>query len=300
MTSEESRSEGRPMLGVALVALAVLAFALADTTTKELTTRYPVPVIVFIRYSVNALLLALLLWPRMREGLWQTTRTWLVMIRGLILALASLTMALALTVMPVGEATAIIYLAPFAVMLLAGRLLGEKVGLIGWAGAMIGFFGVLLIVRPGGGLDPLGVTYALINAGLATAYHLMTRFLSRTEQPTPMVFHSAWIGAVLFGVLSLGSFSGLSISFADFGLMVLLGTLMTIGHFLFTVAYREGPASMLAPVNYLHLVWAGGLGWLVFGHVPEPLALFGMGLVTVAGVVIASRAHLGLRRGIAR
>lgn len=288
------------MLGVALVALAVLAFALADTTTKDLTTRYPVPVIVFVRYAINAVLLALFLWPQMRQRLWHTTRTWLVLGRGLVLALASLTMGLALTVMPVGEATAIIYLAPFAVMVLAGRLLGEKVGLIGWAGAMLGFFGVLLIVRPGGGLDPLGVIYALINAGLATAYHLLTRFLSRTVQPTPMVFHSAWVGAVFFGVLSLGSLSGLAITLADFGLMVVLGTLMTIGHFLFTTAYREAPASMLAPVNYLHLVWAGGLGWLVFGHVPEPLALAGMALVTIAGVVIASRAHLGLRRGIAR
>ena len=288
------------MLGVALVALAVLAFALADTTTQELTPRHPGPVIVFVRYALNALLLALILWPSMREKLWQTRRTWMVMGRGLILALASLTMALALTVMPVGEATAIIYLAPFAVMILAGRLLGENVGLIGWAGAMLGFSGVLLIVRPGGGLDPVGVTYALINAGLATAYHLSTRYLSRTEQPTPMVFHSAWIGAAFFGLLSLGFLPEISIGLRDFGLMLVLGTLMTIGHFLFTVAYRLGPASLLAPVNYLHLVWAGGLGWLVFGHVPDALALGGMALVTVAGVVIASRAHLGLRRGIAR
>ena len=76
----------------------------------------------------------------------------LVFLRGLCLALASLTMGLALRLMPVGETVAIVYLSPFAVMLLAIPLLGERVGPLGWTCAAVGFLGVLLIVRPGGGL----------------------------------------------------------------------------------------------------------------------------------------------------
>ena len=67
--------------------------------------------------------------------------------------------------------------------------------------------------------------------------------------------------------------------------------LATAGHFLFTAAYREAPASLLAPVNYLHLVWAGILGWLVFGHMPDGMTLFGMALVAGAGVAVALRAQ---------
>ena len=156
------------------------------------------------------------------------------MLRGLCLAAASLTMGLALKVMPVAEMVAIVDLAPVAVMILAWRLLGDEVNLVGWLGAVAGIAGVLLIVRPGTGLDPVGVALCLINAGLAATYTLLT--------------------------------------------------LATAGHFLFTAACREAPASSLAPVNYLHLAWAAILGWRVFGHVPDGITILGMTLVVLAGV----------------
>ena len=198
--------------------------------------------------------------------------------------------------MPVGETVAIIYLAPFAVMLLAVPLLGERVSTVGWAGAAFGFVGVLLIARPGGSLDPTGVFFAVVNAGLATAYHLLTRLLSRTETTISMLFHTAWVGALIFCVLAIPSLDGFTPALSDAGLMTLLGALTTVGHFLFTAAYREAPASLLAPVNYLHLVWAGGLGWLVFAHVPDSWSLLGMAMVTAAGVAVALNSHLQQRR----
>jgi drug/metabolite transporter (DMT)-like permease len=78
--------------------------------------------------------------------------------------------------------------------------------------------------------------------------------------------------------------------------MVVLGLLMTSGHFLFTAAYREAPASTVAPIGYMQLFWSGGLGWLVFGHVPDAISLVGMGLVVVAGVAIALRSHIDGRK----
>ena len=116
----------RPLVGIALVALAPLCFGLADTMTKHLAMLYPVPLVMAVRYVVNVALLALFLWPRLGARLWQAQRTWLVLARGAVLAAASLTMGMALQLMPVGEAIAIIYLAPFMVMLLAMPLLGER------------------------------------------------------------------------------------------------------------------------------------------------------------------------------
>jgi drug/metabolite transporter (DMT)-like permease len=284
------------MLGILLVVIATLAFALSDTITKHLAILYPVPVVMAVRYLVNLGLLVLVLWPGLGARLWQAERAGLVILRGLCLAAASLTMGWALRVMPVGETVAIIYVAPFAVMLLAVPLLGERVSPVGWAGAALGFVGVLLIVRPGGNLDPLGVFFALVNAGLATAYHLLTRLLSRTETTTSMLFHTAWVGALIFCVMAIPSLERFAPTEFDIGLMTLLGALMAIGHFLFTAAYREAPASLLAPVNYLHLVWAGGLGWLIFSHVPERWSLLGMGMVAAAGIAVALNAHLQQRR----
>lgn len=285
----------RPLKGILLVVLATLAFAMADTLTKQQTMRHPVAVVIAVRYLVNIVLLTLFLGPRLGAGLWRVNRRWLVLLRGLCLAMAALTAALALRVMPVGETVAIIYLAPIAVMLLAIPLLGERAGIAGWIGAAFGFAGVILIVRPGAGLDPAGVAFALTNACLATGYHLLTRFLARTETTVALLYQTALVGAVIFCVLSLGSLDDLAVGWIDFAMMLLLGTLMTIGHFLFTAAYREAPASLLAPINYLHLFWAGGLGWLVFGHLPDGWSLFGMALVCASGAVVAIWAYRGAK-----
>ena len=69
--------------------------------------------------------------------------------------------------------------------------------------------------------------------------------------------------------------------------MVSLGVYGGLGHFLFTAAFRYAPASLLAPLNYLQLLWAGLLGWLVFGHVPDVLSLLGMAIVAGSGVLVA-------------
>ena len=296
MAERNEASESRPLLGILLVVLATLAFAAADTITKHLAALYPAPVIVAARYLINVVLLVVFLGPRLGPRLWQATRLWLVLARGLCLAIAAYTMALALRVLPVGEAIAIVYLSPILVMLLAMPILGERVSRIGWIGAAFGFLGVLLIARPGGNLDPLGVTFVLINAAVSTGYHLLTRMLSRTETTVAMLFHTAWLGAAIFCVLSIPQLPMALPPTGDIGLMLLVGTLMTIGHFLFTAAYREAPAAQLAPVNYVHLIWAGGLGWLVFGHIPDGLALLGMALVAGAGIAVALSTHLRQRR----
>ena len=287
MTATVTLPDSRPMKGIGLVSLAVLAFALSDVMMKHLGALYPVPAIIAVRYLINLGLLAAILGPRIGAGLWRTRRTGLVVVRGLCLAMGSLTMGLALRLMPVGETVAIVYLAPFLVMGLAVPLLGERVAPIGWLGAAAGFLGLLLIVRPGAGLDPAGVALSLANAGFAAGYTLLTRFLTRTESTSAMLFITALVGSAVFCLGALPSLGQFVPTLADWAMMVLLGAITTLGHFLFTAAYREAPASLLAPVNYLHLVWASGLGWLVFDHVPTGLTLTGIAMVCFGGVVVA-------------
>ncbi len=283
--------QGHALKGVLFVVLATLAFAMADVLTKHLTAVYALGLVVAVRYIVNLGLLAAIMGPKQGSGLWRTQRTALVILRGLCLSAASLTIVLALRRLPVAETIAIIYLAPFAVMLLSGPLLGEKVSTWGWVGAVFGFAGVLLILRPGGGLDLLGVTFALINVVFGTAYHLLTRVLTRTETMTSMLFHAALVGAVIFSIWAVTETQGAIPTLLDFGLMVVLGGLAMGGHLLFTAAYAEAPAGLLAPVNYLHLVWAAILGGLVFHHWPEPLSVLGIAMVVAAGAFTAWRAH---------
>lgn len=282
--------QGKPLKGVALVVAATLLFACADTLGKHLALLYPVTLVLAARYTVNLGLVAAVMAPRHRAALWRTHRTGLVLLRGACLALASISMMAALRLMPVAETVAIIYIAPVLVMLAAGTLLKEQVGALGWISAGLGFAGVLLIARPGSGLDPLGVALSLVNACLSTGYHLLTRVLSKTETTMALMFHTALVGAVIFVTLTLALGSETMPSPLDAGLMLTLGALATVGHLLFTSAYREAPASTLAPVNYMHIAFATLLGWLVFQQLPDVFGFAGMGLIASAGLLAAWRA----------
>lgn len=277
----------RPLRGVALVIAATFLFALADTMGKHLAVLYAATLILAVRYVVNLALVTLVMWPRHRRALWRTKRSGLVVLRGCCLAVASITMIEALRVMPVAETVAIIYFTPVLVMLVSGSLLGEKVRPVGWVGAGLGFAGVLMIARPGSGLDPWGVGLCLVNTVLATGYHLLTRILTRTETTMAMMFHTALVGAVLFTTLTLwAGIKTLPTAF-DGGLMLALGAAATAGHLLFTSAYREAPAATLAPVNYMHIAFATLLGALVFRQIPDMAGFVGMAMIAVAGIIAA-------------
>jgi drug/metabolite transporter (DMT)-like permease len=282
--------EGRPLHGVAMAVAATFLFAVADTIGKHLVMLYAATLVLSARYAVNLALVTLAMWPRHRADLWQTRRTGLVLLRGLSLAAASITMILALRVMPVAETVAIIYITPVLVMLASGTVLGEKVSPLGWLGAALGFTGVLLIARPGSGLDPWGVALALVNAFLGTGYHLLTRILTRTESTMALMFHTALVGSLVFIGLIMAIGTGPLPGAFDAGLMLALGALATAGHLLFTSAYREAPASTLAPVNYMHIAFATVLGWLVFQQIPDAFGFLGMGAIAAAGLLAAWRA----------
>jgi drug/metabolite transporter (DMT)-like permease len=265
----------------------VLIFAAADALTKHLMTRYPVLLVLFFRYLVNFLLLLAILWPRHGTALFRTVRTTAVTLRGMSLVVASILMGLALQRMPVGETVAIIYIYPFVMIGAAVLVMGEKLSLPAVLASAAGFAGVLLIIRPGAGLDPLGVVFALLNVGPTVAYHLMSRTLQRTESMPALLIWTALCGFVSYGLALPWTWPGFDPPALDVLGLAVFGGLATVGHFLLTYAYRFAAASVLAPVNYLHLFWAGLLGWAVFGHVPDGWTLAGMALVGLSGVALA-------------
>ena len=282
-----AHAEQRPLLGILLITMAVAVFASHDGMTKHLASVWNVPMVVAIRYIVNTLALAAVYAPQHGLGLIRTSRTGLVFVRGLCLSAASLFAGLALTRMPVGETLSIIFLAPFVVMLLAGPVLGEKVTAVQWVAALASFAGVLLVARPGSGLDPLGVAFAVACATVTVGYYLLSRTLAKSESTMAMLFHTALIGAVLFGAYLPWSLEGPVPQGWDLFWFIAIGLAATLGHYLFTTAFRVAPASVLAPVNYLHIVFAAIVGWTVFSHVPSWTSMIGMAIIVVAGIMAA-------------
>jgi drug/metabolite transporter (DMT)-like permease len=279
----------RPLLGIGLAIAATLMFAGHDTINKHLLATYDVPLVSAIRYIVHTMLMVMLLGPRHGGALVKTARTGVVIVRAICLVVGSLFASLALRIMPIAETTAIIYLAPIIVVLLARPLLDETIGLIGWIGAIGGFLGVLLIARPGAGLDPLGVAFALCNVGVTAAYYILSRILARSETTLALLFYSALAGTICFGLAAPWFWFDTMPTTLDLALFASLGLLAGVGHFCFTAAYRHAPASILAPISYTHLIWAGLFGWLVFDQLPDAIGLVGMAIIFLAGVLTALR-----------
>lgn len=270
-----------------LFVLALLLFACMDTAIKYLATHHEAPLVVAVRYIVHCLLMVVLLGPTHRSNLVRTERPWLVLARAACLAVTSLFVALALQRMPVAEMTAINFLAPMIVVLLARPVLGERIGLYGWLAAVAGFAGVLLIVRPGGGLDPLGVVFMLCSVAASVVYQLLSRLLAHRERTLTMLFYAAVVGAVGFGATLPWYWPHEMPSPLDTLLFIGVGLAAGFGHFLYTAAYRHSPASFLAPLTYLQLLWAGLLGWLAFGDIPDRIGLLGMAIVAASGLLVA-------------
>lgn len=275
------------MRGILLIAVAVFLFACLDTSIKYLTTYYTVPLIAFVRYSLHVLLMVLLLARTEGVGLIRARNPWLVAVRGLCLAALTLFMMMALSRIPVAEATAIGFVAPLLVVLLARPLLGEKIGLFRWIAVLAGFGGVLLIARPDGDLDTLGVVYVLCGALCSTGYQLLSRQLAGSESTNTMLFYAGLAGIVFFGA-GLPWQPRPQLPTAGQGaLLFSLGITGGLGHYFYTRAYRYAAASLLAPFSYLQLFWAGLLGWLVFDRVPHHLTLLGMLIVAGSGLAVA-------------
>ena len=205
--------------------------------------------------------------------------------------LGSLLIGHALRLMPVGETISILYSFPILVMIMSIPLMGEQVSAINWGFAVLGFVGVLMVARPGGGLDTLGVTFALLTAILTAIFHLMTRVLSQTETSHALLFHTILISVPCSFLLALFTWEGHLPNLIDLSLIALLGLIIIAAHYLLTVAYKYAPASLVAPANWVHIVRAALLGWLFFDHLPDQWTILGMVVIIAAGVGIAIKTH---------
>ena len=279
--------EHHPVRGALLCVTALALFACMDATTKYLSVHYDIPLIMAVRYLGNLLLMVMAFAPHQGRAMAQTNRTALVIVRGLCLAAASFLFGSALAHLPVADATAIGFLAPILLVALGSRFLGERVGWVGWLAVVLGFAGVLLIARPGRGLETVGVLFALGAVCANLSYQFLSRLLAGTETTVALLFYTALSGSVVYTLVLPWFLGGPAPTLFEALLLASLGLWGGIGHFLFTAAFRYAPASLLAPFNYTQLLWAGLLGWLVFGHIPDGVSLLGMAIIAGSGVMVA-------------
>jgi drug/metabolite transporter (DMT)-like permease len=281
--------------GMLLVVLAVGIFAVMDTIAKYLARSYPVAGVVWARYAANLVILLAFLAARGEFKRLRTARPALQIMRGLLLAGATLLYFTSLTVLPMAEAAAIGFVMPLFLAVLAVPMLGERMDGARLAAVLVGLAGALVIVRPGAAVF---TPYALLPVGMALCnalYQILTRKVAGLEHPLTSLLWGAIVGAALFSFF---------LPFAwvtptdprHWGLLAIIGLLASVGHFVLIKAYDYASATGLAPLFYTQLVWVMLLGWLVFGDFPDGWSLLGMGIIVASGIYLVGRQRLTMRR----
>lgn len=274
-----------PLSAILLIVVASACFSAVDVTVKYLSQRYPVPLLVWARWGVQALVLLAVMGPRMRLDLIRTPRLPLHLVRGIVLIASSLCFFSALRYLPLAEATALNFTAPVLVTLMAAWLLGERLTRPRWAFVAAGFLGMLLIVRPGSEMLTPAALLALGAAALYATFQILTRKLAGENLMVLMMYPSL-VGTA---VLSLGLpfvHSGEWYPISDLGAFVGIGIAGTVGHLLFVKAFQRASASAIAPFTYMHLVWSTLAGWLLFATFPDGWTLTGIVVIAGSGVVL--------------
>ncbi len=271
----------------------MLLFATLDATAKHLAATFPVPMLVWARYTFHFLLMMVFLAPSLRSGLIRTRHPGTQVVRALTLVATTGFGIAALKRMPLAETTAVVFITPLIVTVLAVPLLRERVTPGRYAAVAAGFIGVLLIARPGGGLAGTGVALALVAALSYSAYQILTRKIAAMESAVTMVFYTALVGTLTMTLALPWYWSGPMPDPAEVLLIGSLGIYGGTGHFLLTRAFRLAPASTLSPFLYVQLIFATALGWLVFGQLPDGWALAGMAVIAASGLWIALGERIG-------
>ena len=283
-------TQQKPLYGILLILCAGSLLATHDGVSKHLTHLYPLVMVIWARYAVQSVVMFLLFFPKMRWAIVRTRRPLLQLLRALSLLSISVLFIGGLRYIPLGEATAVMFLAPLIVTVLSAVFLHEKITKGQWLAVSVGFLGVLLIVRPGGALFTPAILLPMSASFCFAVYQLITRRLASTDHAVTSNFLSGLFGALVLTMLLPGQYT-LALPKTDWGFILVLGLLAMTAHMLLTVALKYSSAATLAPFTYMQIIFAGLIGYLVFEHVPDMLSLLGVLVISCSGLTVAYLQH---------
>lgn len=189
--------------------------------------------------------------------------------------------------LPLADATAVLFAMPLVLTALSVPLLKEHVGPWRWSAVAVGFIGVLIIAAPGGTTNLLGNFVALAGATTSAFTTIMVRRLGSTEHALTVVFYFSLVGTVICAALLPWFWSPPSLS--SFFYMAMTGILGGASQVLLTKAYAEAPAAYVAPFTYVSIIFAAFFGWAIWSDVPETHVIIGAGIVIISGLFILYR-----------
>lgn len=220
----------------------------------------------------------------------------LMALRALMLIGSTYSFVGALTVMPIADALAIVFVEPFILLVLGALIFGDQVGPRRIWASVVGFGGAILVIQPNFAAFGTVALYPLATAVFFALYMLLTRRIGQDVEPEAMQALTAiWGTALMVPVVALGAVLDLPAlavgpaSAVVWGQLFAVGLAATVAHLLITYALRYAPAPTLAPLHYLEIVTAVAFGWLFFADWPNPLSWAGIAIIVAAGLYIIAR-----------
>ncbi|WP_299916400.1 DMT family transporter [uncultured Roseobacter sp.] len=282
--------EDRPHFGIMLMLGAWLLFAFVDTSAKWLVILgFPAFQLAFIRYAGHFVIsVAVIAKGGIARDRFQTVHMWQVLSRAMLLVMATLSNFYALNFLPLTVTAAIMFSSPVIVCALSGPLLGEHVGPWRWFAILLGFAGVLVVIRPFGEAFHIAMILPLLNSLSLALYSIMTRRLAGVVATETMQFYMGALGTAVMLPLALWAWKWPDTPM-DWMILIGLGVFGWAGHQLLTNAHRFGSANTLMPYTYSFMIYLSVLSYLVFQHLPDQWTVIGAMIIVISGLIIWKR-----------
>ena len=290
-----SEQRDHPALGTATFVGNLVVMTLLSAAVRELVSRdYPLAEILLFRYVFASVVFIVILLSSAGLAALATRRPLDHAIRS-ISGVVSLTLFFfAITRIPIADATAIAYAAPIFITLLSIFLLGEVIGLRRWAAVIVGFVGVLLITRPQADSLDVGTLAALGSAVAGAMVAIWLRKLSSSEKSVAIgIYYNVFGSLVCLGWVWLSGW--LTPRGVDAWLFIGFGLGCGLQQWLLTVSFRYAEASLLAPFEYLAMVFAAIVGFVFWGEIPTLTTWVGGAIIAASGLFIFKRRRQRMR-----
>jgi drug/metabolite transporter (DMT)-like permease len=270
--------------GILLHVAGLWTLSTLDASAKWLVLAgMPVLMVTLVRYVMHVALMAAVVLPSQGSAIFRTRSLSRQLVRGLLMVLSTVLFFSVLKRLPLAEATALNFMAPLFLMAMAPWLLDESHRLHRWLGVLMGFAGVLIVVRPGGQLDVIGVALGLLTAVTFAFFQIATRRVAH-DHPLTTNFYGGLFGSIVLTLALPWFWEMPELSAPQWLLLLSTGFTGFAGHLLQITAYSRTQATLLAPFNYLQIVAAVTLGWLVFGQLPDLTTAIGIALICLGGL----------------
>jgi drug/metabolite transporter (DMT)-like permease len=276
------------MRGILLMCAGTCLFPFMNAAVKLLAAKYPVPEIVWARFTGHLIIMLIIFLPHHRWRLLWPRRPAVQIGRSLLMLVSNMVFVIAIASVPLATASAIGFTSPRIVTALSVPLLHEQVGWRRWSAVMVGFAGALIVIRPGNGFHDPAVLLLLFSAFAYALYQIATRWVGRYDNAATGIVFVALIGSLAMSVVLPFVFVAPQTLF-DALLFLSLGVLGGLGHYLIIRAFQLGNAAVMAPLGYVELIGTATLGYLIFGNFPDLWTWVGAGVIIVSGLYIAVR-----------